>query len=343
MDLEALLEESVAHLEDKFYQEKFYFSYSSISKLLYSPAVFYQMYVMGHKEIRTDKHLVEGSLIHNLLLEPEKFHQQFVVMPTAVPKDKAKELVERVFSMVAPSMEDDLQIEFQDCDTYILDIMQQMNYFQALKTDAQRLEKVVTPETSTYFKFLSTKGNRDIIDEETLKYCQGSVDIIKQHPEVLELLGQNLELGSVRNIEVFNEEPMQAELTKFGFGLKGILDNLVIDHDNKVININDFKTSSKDLSSFKESVEYWNYWMQAVIYLLMVSHKHRDLIAAGYTVEFRFIVIDRFYNVYPFKVSEASAQEWLNRFDEILHKVNYHYESRRFSLPYEFDQGLVVL
>lgn len=339
-NLEQMVEESVNHLEADFYQKKFHFSYSSISKLLYSPAVFYQMYVLGHKEIRTDKHLVEGSLIHNLLLEPEKFHEQFVTLPSALPKDKAKQLVDSVFYKVELQLRDNPDVTFQDCETYILEVMQEMNYFQALKTDGQRLEKVITTENSNYFEFLKTRGSRDIIDEEMFTYCQSAVDIIKQHPEVLELLGQD---DTGRDIEVFNELPVEVSMSKFSFGLKGIIDNLVIDHDKKMININDFKTSSKDLSSFKDSVEYYNYWMQAVMYMLMVSHKYQKLIEEGYELHFRFIVIDRFFNVYPFKVSDTSSQAWLTRFDEVLNKVNYHYESKRFQLPYEFDKGLVIL
>ena len=47
---EDLMQESVQHLEKDFYKQKFYFSYSSLNKLLWNPAVFYQLYVMGLKE-----------------------------------------------------------------------------------------------------------------------------------------------------------------------------------------------------------------------------------------------------------------------------------------------------
>jgi hypothetical protein len=44
--------------EDRFYDNKFYFSYSGLNKLLYSPSIFYKHYVLNQQEDRTDAHLV---------------------------------------------------------------------------------------------------------------------------------------------------------------------------------------------------------------------------------------------------------------------------------------------
>jgi hypothetical protein len=344
--LDQLLEESVSHLEDEFYSKPFHFSYSSISKLLYSPAVFYQLYVMGHKEERTEKHLIEGSVIHCLLLEPENFDYQFIVSPATIPTDKAKYLVDSVYYKVKGIMGDTPEIGFEDCSTYILETLQDMNYYQALKKDEDRLSKVITPETRSYFDFLKVKGTKTIIDQDSYKYCSDAVDIIKSTPGIMELLGKTDPLsvdGSNFNMEVYNELPLQVSMGKYSFGLKGVIDNLVIDHTHKQIRINDFKTSGKELSGFKESVEYYNYWMQAVIYLLMVSHSYKDLLEQGYTIDFRFIVIDRYFNVYAFPVSEDSKMNWLEKFNAVLKQVDYHYTQKRYALPYQFDNNLVVL
>ncbi len=44
----------------KFYENKFYFSYSGLNKLLYSPAMFYSHYVLIEREDGTDAPLVGG-------------------------------------------------------------------------------------------------------------------------------------------------------------------------------------------------------------------------------------------------------------------------------------------
>jgi len=339
--LSTLLQESVDHLEDKFYQTPFKFSYSSLSKLLYSPAVFYQMYVLGHKEDLTAAHLVEGSLIHYLLLENHDFDTKYIVSPASLPTGQQKKLVDMVYYKAFPSLASDDTLKFDDFEHYILDVMVTINYFQALKTDQARIDKVMTAENKNYWEFLKTKKGKILIDEETRQYCQDAVDIIKLNPKIMILLGQNPVKGS--SVEVFNEEYMEAVISGKPFGLKGFVDNLHIDHDNKIIFINDFKTSGKGLSEFKNSVEYFAYWMQAVVYMIMVSQKYYHLLDAGYSVKFHFIVIDKYFNVYPFPVSELTRNTWLERFKEVLVKAEYHYTNKRFELPYEFDTESVIL
>ena len=79
MELEDLMNDSIENLEKEFYSKRFEFSYSSLNKLMWNPAVFHQLYVLGLKEEKTDAHLVNGKIIHALLLEPEKFLDNFIV------------------------------------------------------------------------------------------------------------------------------------------------------------------------------------------------------------------------------------------------------------------------
>ena len=60
--------------EEEFYNKDFKFSYSSLNKLLFSPSLFYKDYILKEREEKTDKHLIEGKLLHLLLLQPEKLH-----------------------------------------------------------------------------------------------------------------------------------------------------------------------------------------------------------------------------------------------------------------------------
>ena len=63
--------------EEKFYANKdFCFSYSSLNKLLFSPSLFYKDYILWDREVRTDKHLIEGKLIHCLLFEEDKVEEK---------------------------------------------------------------------------------------------------------------------------------------------------------------------------------------------------------------------------------------------------------------------------
>lgn len=342
MELEDLMEETIKHLEGDFYSKKFYFSYSSLNKLMWNPAAFYQLYVLGNKEEKTESYLVQGKVIHALLLEQEKFNELFIVSPGKLPGDNTRIIVDRVFAHhqeIAKS--GDTRVNLEDFGNAILDIMKDMNYFQNLKTDNQRVEKVVTPEAINYWSFLKSKGNKTLIDQETFDFCQNAVDLIKSNKEVCQLIGCNT--NEFSNVQVLNELPMQIELADETFGLKGIVDNLVIDHDKKTIFVNDIKTTGKDLKDFPETIEFFSYWLQAIIYVTMVTTNYKHLIDNGYKVKFHFVVIDKTFQTYAFPVSEATLEKWLSRLFDVLQKAAWHYQTKSYHLPYDFARGLVVL
>lgn len=340
--LEDLMQESIEHLEKDFYSKKFYFSYSSLNKLLWNPAVFYQMYVLGMKEERLDTHLVQGKIIHALLLEEEKFQDMFIISPANLPTGNLRTVLDRVFyhhtELKRNGDQREKLEEFQDA---ILDIMKDMNYHQSLKTDQQRLDKILTAEAYNYWAFLHMKGNKTLIDQESYDFCKSAVELIKTNKQLCDLIGCNL--TEFDNKEVFNETMLQVEMRDKPFGLKGIIDNIVIDHDKKIIYINDLKTTSKDLKDFPESVDFYSYWLQAIIYVTLVGMNYGGLLDSGYQLKFHFVVIDRAFQTYAFPVSEPTLNKWLEKFRETIEIADWHYTNRSFELPYQFAKGIVAL
>ena len=81
---------------DAFYKDKFYFSYSSISKLLFSPAAFYNHYVLKQREDVVAPHLISGRVLHCLLFEPEKYDDIFISMPGKLPTDSQKKIIDNL-------------------------------------------------------------------------------------------------------------------------------------------------------------------------------------------------------------------------------------------------------
>jgi hypothetical protein len=340
---EDLMQESVQHLEKDFYKEKFYFSYSSLNKLLWNPAVFYQLYVMGLKEERVDSHLVQGKIIHALLLEEEKFHDNFIISPSTLPTGNLRTVVDRVFRHHQElSRNGDERIELGEFSDAILDIMKDMNYHQSLKTDEQRLDKIIVKEAIVYWAFLRSKGNKTLIDQESYEFCKSAVELVKTNKQICDLIGCNT--TEFDNKEVQNEVMLQLQLSDRPFGLKGIIDNLVIDHSQKTIFINDIKTTSKDLKDFPETVDFYSYWLQAIMYVSLVSMKYMHLIdAGGYNIKFHFVVIDRAFQTYAFPVSEPTLNKWLEKFREVLDIADWHYTNKSYELPYQFAKGTVAL
>ena len=55
-------------------------------------------------------------------------------------------------------------------------------------------------------------------------------------------------------VEAWNEKYLECDLKDHKFGLKGYIDRYVIDHEAKEITIIDFKTTSKSLDKFAETM-----------------------------------------------------------------------------------------
>jgi hypothetical protein len=318
-------------LEQQFYSKKFYFSYSGLNKLLFSPTVFYKHYILNQQEDRTDAHLIEGKLLHCLLLDEVNFDNQFVIMPGAVPSGPTKIILDTVYrNAVAANADLDL-VKLHDP---ILQSMVDANFHQRLKTDQQRLDKIITDDNISYFQFLSAKKNRDIIDQETLDKVKGYIEVITSNLEIMNTLKGGL-LDLTTSSEYKSEVKYEADLQGYPFGIKGIIDR-VVDHVDH-IHIIDLKTTNKTLSEFKETIEYYNYWLQAAMYKKLVScYDKRPII-------FSFVVIDKYQQVYEFEVSVDTMNDWSRRLEEKLKVAQYHYDNRNYQLPYEFATSKIIL
>lgn len=340
--MEDLMQESMFAAQEEFYSKKFYFSYSSLNKLLWNPMVFYQMYVMGIKEESASPSLTAGKVIHALLLSEDVFKEQYIISPESIPSGNTKLVVDRVFAHHKELAKNgDVRTELMDYSDAILDVLQDINLHQNLKTDLQRIDKIVSSETLSYWQFLRSSGNKQIIDVNTYNYCLEATEVIKENPQLNKLMG--LDSSVFDAVEVFNEVEFQKDMDKYPFGLKGIVDNLVVNHDEKMIYINDLKTTSKELKDFSESIEYYSYWMQAAVYTILVYLNYGYLIDQGYQVKFHFVVIDKNFMTYAFPVSQETQEKWVDRFHEVIEIAKYHYTNRKFGLPYKFCTNQVIL
>jgi hypothetical protein len=318
-------------LIEQFYKNKYYISYSGLSKLRFSPKLFYTHYILQQKEESVGAHLVEGRLIHCLLLQPELYEDQFYVAKSKLPSDNVKDIVDRIFK---EHNCDDLS-NFQD---EILNILVEKNLYQTLKTDKQRLEKVITPITNDYLTDLVNSTGKSVIDQATYDKCNRIVTKFKAHPDVIQHLG--LELTEFDSAKVHRELEASCDLTDYQFGIKGILDSIIVDDVNKVIRIADVKTTSKTIPEFKDSVEYYNYWMQAAMYILLAKCTFGKL---DYKYEYSFVVVDKYEQIYCFPVSQLTLDDWNERFRKALNEAHYHYTNRDYSLPYEYIVNKIVL
>lgn len=323
--------------QDEFFDKNFMMSYSGLNKLLFSPKLFYMHYILGQKDDVSDKNMIEGKLIHCLFLNPDDFDKEFVLMATNVPSDNPKKVLERLYAHYSElKAMGDPRCFLEHFEHAILDILKDMNLYQSLKTDQQRIDKMITEDHKSYWEYMQKCEGKTNIDQGMYDNAKAVVEIIKQTDHVMKVMGYTKDFIT-HDIEMKNEIELAAFPEGLPFGLRGFIDNLVFDHTNKVIRVNDLKKTSKDINSFEDSIEYYRYWIQAAMYYILVNNVYLNQAQfADYRFEFRFIVVDPYMQVAPIKISDTTLEIWVRDTNAKLEEAAYHFATRNFDLPYKF-------
>lgn len=355
MTTEESMSEYILEKETKFKAEKFYFSFSSLVKLMLDPRKFYKDYILEDREALSEKYLDIGALLHCLVLEPQNFDDKFVIMSKKVPGGKLKDVIDKVYKVyVQPFVDEKLTYSLNDFRDSILDELKEQDLYQnlvdakrkdslgAMPTgDDKRFEKAVTDETKAYFSILLESEKKTIVDMDMSLKANEKAKAILEDPDAMNLLTVQNEKQEVRM-----EMELKSEFSsKYPFGLKGIIDCVKIDYETATIHIIDLKTTSKSLFAWKESFmkSEYNYWLQPIVYKeLILSLIPKDS-KAEWTMKIHYIVVDGNNQVYCYPVSPESLREWEGMAVGAYDIGKWHLDNHKFKLPYNYAKGLVEL
>ena len=191
--------------QDIYNNNGFKFSYSSLNRLNFSPKLFYKDYVLKDKEIRTDKHLIEGKLLHLLLLQPQQFDKHFILMPSKLPSDTLRKVLKNITLYT-----DSTELSMVE-DKIILDSLKEVGLYQSLKDEDKRVAKVRTTECEDYYAFSHNKG-LDVIDASMFQKCKDNVEIVKANKSIIELLNPVVTDFELDDVETYSEKYLELSL-----------------------------------------------------------------------------------------------------------------------------------
>jgi hypothetical protein len=228
-----------------------------------------------------------------------------------------------------------------DSNDHILDALKIANLYQSFKEDEKRLAKIQTEDNEAYWQFIkNTKA--DVVDEDTLQRCKDRVELIKSNKDVMSLFTKEETDFELDSVTTHAEAFLECSLDNKPFGLKGFVDYYSVDEESKQVTICDLKTTGKTIADFAETVDFYNYWLQAAMYCKLVYEnlpEERD----NYKISFKFVVIDKYDQVYVFDVADQTLDVWMENLISTINIASYHFSNKNYSLPYQFLQGKVVL
>lgn len=348
----------IAEVSDEDYFGEKYAGYVSNSHLKYlNPDEGGTAYNYANRKSFSTDSLELGSAVHRAVLEGDKF----VLAEVSKPSGKLAKVVELAIPYYKKGS--------MSYEVAMMKAMMDLDYYGETRTAARN--DTATENGKEYFDFLmKTQDTSSLIilaPEQREKFLK-AIDSIKNNKSIEELLHPS---NSVFNILHFSEDVLTGEIlvkiqesdksmgigsaTQVTIPVKCKIDNWTIDFDNKVITLNDLKTSSYPIQNFMGrwvkvnepiepgsekivevdkflpgSFQKWHYQRQMAIYgAMLVSHCEKEYnieILDGWSIKTNMIVAETIapFNAYSFEVTEDWLMSGYSELERVMGRLAWH-------------------
>lgn len=320
-------------IDKPYYEDNTRISNSAIGWFLKKGPRYYRDMLDGKEEGLKLPQLERGTMIHEYILQPDEFWNDYIILDFEVPKVKQqKDFCERYINLK--------QINpLEDDDSILLEAYN--NAYSNTKPDQnKRLEAAKLVETfNSYIEYLQVKDNKKIISFADLNMLKTIKSNIEKHKKANELLTDK------QGCESHNEFHINWELkiNDWIASCKSLLDRCIFDHINRKITLIDLKTTS-DVYNFKHSVEEFDYYRQITYYLLAITWYMNDLgiDISEYDCEAYIIAIqtNSSYEVRVFNMfNEVELDSRKNIILNALTELSYHYQTNNWEHTRDYYEG----
>jgi hypothetical protein len=286
----------------------------------------------------SEDHFRMGSAVDCLLTSPKEFKDRFIQITDFVPTGKMKALCDAYLKYLGKNLskKDAFLHAYQDAD-------------YSIGIDA--VEKTFhTPNVERYLKEKEAAEGKIVLSKEEMDTVKAVVRSLSFGDSTKQYFGQK----STKKKEFLYQFPI---LFKIGDKeCKGLLDLLIIDHERKVVEPIDVKTTGKSVYEFPKSFIQFRYYLQAAYYTEAVRYFLRtSAITLGqdlsdYRIEnFKFIVAEMSnYNApYVFQCTNndlhvgehgGSHKDYSRQFKgyrQLLSELEWHETNNYWDMPKE--------
>jgi hypothetical protein len=287
-------------------------SSSSLKEFSVDRKKYHKRYVLGEKtEDDENKAATMGRVVETLLLEPELFESRFHMStvdsaPTGLMNDFVEALYKRtveatdVFGKVARTFEDISKDAYVDSGFKIK--------YEAV------MNKFVGSEAETYYdeiRVVRAKG-LTVVTANDMNNAERIVNELKNNFVTRDVV--NLVKSS--RYDVYNQYQVEG-FDVLGLQCKGMMDKIVVDHQEKTLQIYDLKCTWSVENFYEEYYLYRRAYIQAYVYYVAGLKILKDLGIEDYRLEYpRFIVCDstNYMNPVIFTLEFNDIEDALNGF-----------------------------
>jgi hypothetical protein len=290
-----------------------------------------------------------GSAVHQMILEKEKHF----LSPVDKPSGKV--------GLICDTFHVFKQVEDLSEDEALLKACEEHDYYKGKLTE-KKLEDILL-KGKEYIEFLNEKSNTPgviVLTELQKEKLFGCLESVKNNQLLLNLLLPIKEddLGLTTNVQSYNEDVMIMDFIahipdddnnfeSIELKLKAKIDNWSIDFDNKILTLNDLKTTGKPLNTFpgiiyqasnmqgesynafmKGSFQNYHYYRQMAMYafILKTYAKKTYDIDDTWKLRINMLVVEtnKPYMSHVFGVGNRWIKTGYHEFINLLKRVAFH-------------------
>lgn len=265
--------------------------------------------------------LDKGTMIHEYILQPDKFWKDYIILDFAVPKVKQQKTLLEFYS--AARLVDPLASE-----DHIL-LMSYKAAYNNNKSEEKKIQeaKELVELYQNYIEYFRNKDSKKVISFADFNMLKTIKKNMEDHKKANELLFNYPETFEVHNEFHINwEYPNASSLGDLP--CKSLLDRVMIDHTNKKIILVDIKTTA-DVYNFKHSVEEFDYCRQLAYYWLAIHWYFKNELKLNieeYEYETYIVAVQSHdgYEVRVFKFNPKAIEERLVTIDYSIKRIAWH-------------------
>lgn len=311
-----------------YYEDNTRISNSAIGWFLKKGPRYLRDMLDGKEEGLKLPQLERGTMIHEYILQPDEFWNDYTMLDYEVPKVKQQKDFCEAYANSLELTEDDKMLQA----------------YKSSYSNNKSSEIVLKEATELCKKYASyieaiqqQKENKKVISGADLNMLKNIKNNIEQHKKANELL------QDIPGVETHNEFHINWECK--GVKCKSLLDRCIFDYANQKIILIDLKTTS-DVWNFKHSVEEFDYYRQIAYYLSAITwymYQDQGIDISNYDFEAYIIAIQtnsnnevRVFNMF----NEKELLDRKNIISDALSEISYHISSNNWDhsrIYYESD------
>ena len=263
-------------------------SSSSLKEFSENRKKYHKKYILNEKVEEEDNLAATmGRIVETLLLEPEEFDKRFhMSIVTSAPTGLMLDFVEALYKHTAAATNEDgvLTRNFEEIckDAYV-------DSGFKIKLDAV-LNKFMGSDAEVYYKEIREVRSKGLT-VVTTKDVDNATKIVE------ELKTNDFTAGIVNTVKsarygVYNQLQVEG-YEVFGHQFKSMMDKVIVDHDEKTIQVYDLKCTWSVENFYDEYYLYRRAYIQGYLYYIGARHYFKELVDDGYNVLYpKFIVCD---------------------------------------------------